>query len=175
MQFIDGGSQQEYVELTRGLDPSTCLAAGVDVGKYEALCLIADHRGEVVGEALTFPLSEPGVRSLEAMLAAASQSRVRSGCGSGRDRWALSPHRGGPTGCWRMMLSSSTPLMSKRLVPSRVHAGSRPIFVTLRRSSTWSSAEVDGRHSSVGKDGRTRRLDCFHAIPRASPWHRACG
>ena len=75
MQFIGGGSQQEYVERTRGLDPSHCLAAGVDVGKYEALCLIADHRGEVVGEALTFSLTEPGVRSLEAMLAAATQSR----------------------------------------------------------------------------------------------------
>ena len=27
MQFIGGGSQQEYVERTRGLDPSRCLAA----------------------------------------------------------------------------------------------------------------------------------------------------
>jgi hypothetical protein len=62
MQFIGGGSQQEYVERTRGLDPSRWLAAGIDVGKYEALCLVADHRGEVVGEALTFPLSEPGGR-----------------------------------------------------------------------------------------------------------------
>jgi len=75
MQFIGGGSQQEFVERTRGLDPSRCLAAGIDVGKYEALCLVADHRGEVVGEALTFPLTEPGVRALEAMLAAAAGSR----------------------------------------------------------------------------------------------------
>jgi Zn-dependent M28 family amino/carboxypeptidase len=75
MQFIGGGSQQEYVERTRGLDPSRCLAAGIDVGKYEALCLVADHRGEVVGEALTFPLDEPGVRALEAMLKAAVVSR----------------------------------------------------------------------------------------------------
>ncbi len=41
MQFIGGGSQQEYVERTRGLDPSRCLAAGIDVGKYEALSLVA--------------------------------------------------------------------------------------------------------------------------------------
>src|SRR5665811_1476709 len=75
MQFIGGGSQQEFVERTRGLDPSRCLAAGIDVGKYEALCLVADHRGEVVGEALTFPLTEPGVRALEAMLEAAVVSR----------------------------------------------------------------------------------------------------
>jgi len=32
MQFIGGGSQQEYVERTRGLDPSRCLAAGVERG-----------------------------------------------------------------------------------------------------------------------------------------------
>src|SRR5680860_151299 len=75
MQFIGGGSQQEYVERTRGLDPSNCLAAGIDVGKYEALCLVGGHRGEVVGEALTFSLTEPGERSLEAMLAAATPSR----------------------------------------------------------------------------------------------------
>jgi transposase len=76
MQFIGGSSQQEYVERTRGLDPSRCLAAGIDVGKYEALCLVADHRGEVVGEALTFPLNEPGVRALEALLAAAVVARA---------------------------------------------------------------------------------------------------
>src|SRR5664280_919469 len=75
MQFIGDGSQQEYVERTRGLDPARCLAAGIDVGKYEALCLIADHRGEIVGEALTFPLTEPGVRALEAVLAGAARSR----------------------------------------------------------------------------------------------------
>ena len=65
MLFIGGASQQEYVTKTRGLDPGQCLAVGVDVGKYEALCLIADHRGEVVGQALTFALTEPGVRALE--------------------------------------------------------------------------------------------------------------
>jgi transposase len=76
MQFIGGGSQQEYAERTRGLDPSRCLAAGIDVGKYEALCLVADHRGEVIGEALTFPLNEPGVRALEAQLAVAVAVRA---------------------------------------------------------------------------------------------------
>lgn len=75
MQFIGGASQREYVDKTRGLDPSRCLAAGIDVGKYEALCLIADHRGEVLGEALTFPLTEPGVRALERQLSSASTVR----------------------------------------------------------------------------------------------------
>jgi Transposase len=75
VRFIGGVSQQKYVERTRGLDPSRCLAAGVDVGKYEALCLVADHRGEVVGEALTFALTETGVRALEAQLTSATRSR----------------------------------------------------------------------------------------------------
>jgi hypothetical protein len=32
MQFIGAGSQQEYVERTRVLDPSQCLAAGEMLG-----------------------------------------------------------------------------------------------------------------------------------------------
>ena len=78
MQFIGGASQRQYVEQTRGMDPSRCLAAGIDVGKYEALCLVADHRGEVVAEALTFPLTEPGVRALERQLVAAGAARQAS-------------------------------------------------------------------------------------------------
>ena len=76
MQFIGGSSQQQYVEKTRALDPSRCLAAGIDVGKYEALCLIADHRGEVVGQPLTFPLTEVGAVALERELAAAGRERA---------------------------------------------------------------------------------------------------
>lgn len=76
MKFVGGESQREYVVKTREFDPLRCLAAGVDVGKYEALCLIADHRGELVGEALAFPLTEPGVRLLEQHLAVASTARA---------------------------------------------------------------------------------------------------
>ena len=75
MRFLGGEVQREYVERTRDLEPSRCLAAGIDVGKYEALCLVADHRGEVVGEPLVFALDEPGVVALERVLAAARQSR----------------------------------------------------------------------------------------------------
>jgi len=37
--------------------------------------LASHHRGEVVGQALTFPLTEPGVRDLEALLVAAVAAR----------------------------------------------------------------------------------------------------
>ena len=75
MQFIGGAQQQQYVEKTRALDPSRCLAAGIDVGKYEALSLIADHRGELVGQPLTFPLTEVGAVALERQLATAMSTR----------------------------------------------------------------------------------------------------
>jgi transposase len=75
VRFIGGELQQGYVEQTRDLEPSRCLAAGIDVGKYEALCLVADHRGEVVGEPLVFALNERGVVDLERRLTAARQSR----------------------------------------------------------------------------------------------------
>jgi transposase len=75
MRFIGGATQLQYVEKTRGLDPYRCLAAGVDVGKREALALIADHRGELVGPPVAFGLTESGVRQLEVSLDAAVLAR----------------------------------------------------------------------------------------------------
>ncbi len=75
MRFIGGVTQQKYVESTRGLDPGKCLAVGVDVGKRNALALIADHRGEVVGVPVVFDLTEPGVRCLEDAIATAQATR----------------------------------------------------------------------------------------------------
>ena len=75
VRFIGGAAQQQYVEKTRALEASRCLVAGIDVGKYEALCLIADHRGELVGQPLTFRLTQAGAVALERQLAAAVQQR----------------------------------------------------------------------------------------------------
>ncbi|MCU1593615.1 MAG: family transposase [Frankiales bacterium] len=68
MRFIGGVTQQEYVERTREFAPSQCLAVGIDVGKRDALALIADHHGQVVGQPIVFALSEPGARDLEVAL-----------------------------------------------------------------------------------------------------------
>jgi hypothetical protein len=54
MQFIAGDAQQAHVQRTTGLDPSRCLAARIDVEKYQALSLIADYHAEIVGEPLMF-------------------------------------------------------------------------------------------------------------------------
>jgi transposase len=51
------------------------LVAGIDVGKYEELCLIADHRGEIVGDALVFPLTQPGALLVEQQLQDATLQR----------------------------------------------------------------------------------------------------
>lgn len=75
VRFIGGVTQQEYVQLTREFAASQCLAVGVDVGKRDALALIADHHGEVVGAPVVFPLTEPGVLVLERALHAAVTAR----------------------------------------------------------------------------------------------------
>jgi transposase len=75
MRFIGGVTQQEYVQRTRQFAPSQCLAVGIDVGKREALALVADHHGEVVGPPVAFALTEPGVASLERAVQSAVLSR----------------------------------------------------------------------------------------------------
>lgn len=75
MRFIGGVTQQEYVQRTRQFAPSQCLAVGIDVGKREALALVADHHGEVVGPPVGFALTEPGVASLERAVQSAVLSR----------------------------------------------------------------------------------------------------
>lgn len=75
MRFIGGVTQQLYVERTRDYQASECLAVGIDVGKRDALALIADHRGELVGAPVMFGLTEPGVLVLEEAIAAAVLAR----------------------------------------------------------------------------------------------------
>lgn len=48
----------------RGADPAACLVVPVDVGKWSAMALVADHHGEIVVAPFEFGLDEPGVRRL---------------------------------------------------------------------------------------------------------------
>lgn len=81
MQFIGGAGSSSNM-ATRGLAP-VALCGRDRCRESVASCLIADHRGEVVGNALTFRLNEPGVRALEAELKTAAAppcgSSVRTG------------------------------------------------------------------------------------------------
>lgn len=52
------------MERVRGADPAACLVVPVDVGKWSAMSLVADHHGEIVVAPFEFRLDEPGVRGL---------------------------------------------------------------------------------------------------------------
>jgi transposase len=59
----------------RGVDPRRCLVVPVDVGKWSAMALVADHHGEVVVAPFEFKLDEPGVRQLLSAIAVAVTER----------------------------------------------------------------------------------------------------
>jgi len=47
----------------RGVDRECCLVVPVDVGKWSAIALVADHCHEVVVDPFTFELTDDGVRT----------------------------------------------------------------------------------------------------------------
>lgn len=59
--FAGGVAQAGYVSRIRGLVPDRCLVVAVDVGKWSAAALVADHHGQVVGELFEFDLTMSGV------------------------------------------------------------------------------------------------------------------
>jgi transposase len=75
MRLVGGGLQGEFMARVRGIDPRQCLAVPVDVGKWSAMALVADHYGEVVVAPFTFNLDEPGVRRLLSVIKVASVDR----------------------------------------------------------------------------------------------------
>jgi transposase len=75
MRFVGGSLQGEFMARVRGVDPRRCLAVPVDVGKWSAMALVADHHGEVVAAPFEFKLDEPGVRHLLGEVEAASVAR----------------------------------------------------------------------------------------------------
>ena len=64
MRFVGGDLQGEFMARVRGVDPRRCLAVPVDVGKWSAMALVADHHGEVVVAPFSVNLDEPGVGRL---------------------------------------------------------------------------------------------------------------
>ena len=64
----------------RDLDPGRCLVVPVDIGKWSAMALVADHYGEVVVEAFEFPLTEAGVKALLVAIGRAEAARQAQIC-----------------------------------------------------------------------------------------------
>jgi transposase len=83
MGFVGGVEQAGFVRSMERAGPARTVLAGIDVGKFEALALIADGRGELLAEPCLFRLDEPGVRSFEGVVdgacAARSATLVRLG------------------------------------------------------------------------------------------------
>lgn len=61
MAHVGGELQARFMARVRNVDPQRCLVAPVDVGKWSAMALVADHHGEVIVPAFEFALDEPGV------------------------------------------------------------------------------------------------------------------
>lgn len=73
MRFVGGEGQAGFLRVMDRAGPARTLLVGVDVGKFDALALVADGRGELLAEPVAFGLDEPGVEALEA---AVSQARL---------------------------------------------------------------------------------------------------
>jgi hypothetical protein len=82
--FVGGEDQAGFVRLVEEVGATRAVLVGVDVGKFEALAVIADGRGELLGDPVAFALEEPGVGVLEAAIGQwverRSASVVRMGC-----------------------------------------------------------------------------------------------
>jgi transposase len=63
-RFVGGDLQARFMARVRDVDPGRCLVVPVDVGKWSAMALVADHFGEVVRAPWEFRLDEPGVCGL---------------------------------------------------------------------------------------------------------------
>lgn len=64
MAFVGGREQSRFVQLVEAAGASRTVLVGIDVGKHEALALLADGRGELIGDPLAFGLDEGGVQTL---------------------------------------------------------------------------------------------------------------
>jgi len=70
-RFVGGDLQARFMARVRDVDPRRCLVVPVDVGKWSAMALVADHHGEVLRAPWEFRLDEPGVRGLLSVVAGA--------------------------------------------------------------------------------------------------------
>ncbi|MEV5543621.1 transposase, partial [Saccharopolyspora shandongensis] len=66
--FAGGAAQAAYMARVRDLAPQRCLVVPVDVGKHAAMALVADHFGQIVGEAFEFDLKVSGVDTFVAVV-----------------------------------------------------------------------------------------------------------
>ena len=78
MAFVGGEDQAAFLRLMDEAGAIRTVLVGIDVGKSGALALIADGRGELLGDPVVFALDEPGVCALEAAVRSSRGERSAS-------------------------------------------------------------------------------------------------
>jgi transposase len=162
MGFVGGVEQGEFLRLIDRAGPAQTVLVGVDVGKFDALALIADARGELLAEPVGFGLDEPGVEALEAAVRLACSVRsatlVRFGVEACGHYHRLLVHRLRAAGWDTVDLS-----------PAQVHAArSQMGYRRLKSDQRDAAAMIEllirgaGRHSGLD-DGAMSRLQAWVA------------
>jgi hypothetical protein len=80
MRYVGRDVHRVFMARVRGVDPQRCLVVPVDVGKWSAKGLIADHHGEVLVDAFEFVLDEPGVVAFAEVVARVNATRSEMVC-----------------------------------------------------------------------------------------------
>ena len=75
VEFVGGPDQAGFMGRVRGLDPDRVLLVPVDVGKWEAMAMVTDLRGEIVTAPFRFGMTTSGVEALAARTASAVADR----------------------------------------------------------------------------------------------------
>ena len=75
VEFVGGPDQAGFMSRVRDLDPARVLLVPVDVGKWEALAMVTDLRGEIVTAPFRFAMTASGVEVLSRRTASAVAHR----------------------------------------------------------------------------------------------------
>ena len=75
VEFVGGPDQAGFMMRVRDLDPARVLLVPVDVGKWEAMAMVTDLRGEIVTAPFKFAMTANGVKVLGQRTATAVADR----------------------------------------------------------------------------------------------------
>jgi hypothetical protein len=80
VRFVGGPEQAEFMARVRDMDPGRVLLVPVDVGKWTAMAMITDLRGEIIAAPFLFDLTVSGVEHLARRTAGVAADRSAVMC-----------------------------------------------------------------------------------------------
>lgn len=80
VKFVGGPEQAEFMTRVRDLDPGRVLLVPVDVGKWKAMAMVTDLRGEIIAAPFVFDLTVSGVEDLARRTAGVAADRSAVMC-----------------------------------------------------------------------------------------------